>query len=261
MDVLKKLQKFIEAINTYYAFALLVYAAALYVASDSTLFIWILLCLTPLLAAWGGYLLRSFVEQRTQRHGFRILSDSMTYEIGRQHNYTLRYNTRLLAATDHLMMYPICYRWSGTGNEGIPQLASEGQQLLAPLRVAHQRTMPFEPMSVSTEGNWHYWFVAFNPPIHKGGMVDIKYSQEFQDRRDTARPYIYYFVRTSMKKLELNVKFPSGYHPTAVTSSFVKVSDPNRPYIKPGVVYDADKQWATWVIHNPKRGYYRIDWQ
>jgi len=261
MDVLKKLQKIIEAINTYYAFALLAYAAVLYIASDSTLFIWALLCLTPVLAAWGGYLLRAFIEHRIQRYGFRILTGSMTYEIGRNHNYTLRYATRLQAEADHLMMYPICYQWSGSGTEGIPQLANEGQQLLAPLHARH-RAGAFEPMAVSNEGNWHYWFIAFNPPVHKGQEVEIKYTQDFQDKQGTAKPYVYYFVRNSMKKLELSVKFPPEFHPVSVTSSYVKASDPNRPYAKPGVEYDADKQWATWVIHNPKRGhYYRIDWQ
>lgn len=262
MDVLKKLQKFIEAINTYYAFALLLYAGVLYAASNSTFFFWVVLCATPLIAAWSGYLLRAFIEQRIQRHGFRIVSDSMSYEIGQHHDYTLHYSTHLLAAADHLMMYPICYQWSGSGTEGIPQLANEGQQLLAPLRIGHHRTGPFEPMAVSTEGNWHYWFVAFNPPVHKGSEVEIKYSQDFQDKRGTAKPYIYYFVRTSMKKLELSVKFPSDFHPTNVTSSFIKAGDPNRPYRKPGVIYDADKQWAIWTINKPKRGYYyRIDWQ
>jgi len=262
MEVLKKLQKYIEAINTYYAFALLAYAVALFIASDSTLFIWVLLCLTPLLAGWGGYLMRAFIEQRVQRHGFRILSDRMSYEIGEDHTYTLRYHTQLLAKSDHLMVYPICYQWSGQGSEGSPRLANEGQQLLAPLAAAHHRTGPFQPITVSTEGNWHYWFVAFNPPVHKGKEVEISYSQDFQDKRNTARPYVYYFVRTSMKTLELNVKFPAGFRPTSVTSSFVKPSDPNRPFLKPGVVYDADKQWATWTIQNPKRGhYYRIDWQ
>ncbi len=264
MATLKKLQKFIEAINTYYAFALLLYALLLYAAGNSRVFLWILCGGVPLLMAWGGYLLRSVVEQRTQRHGFTVMSDSMIYEIGPKHNYTLRYTTRLRAATDHLMVYPIGYQWSGSGVEGIPLLAHDGQQLLTVYR--HDRrsteTLPYEAMTVSTEGNWHYWFIAFNPPVHRGNDVEIKYSQSFQDKAGTAKPYLYYFVRTSMKTLELSVKFPTGSHPIDVRSSYVKATDPNRPYNKPGVVYDKDKQWATWIIHRPKRGYsYRIDWQ
>lgn len=264
MGPLKKLHKLIEAVNTYYAFALVVYAAALYVASNSTVFIWMLAGGVPVMAAWAGYLLRSFIEQRTQRHGFTVLSDSMIYELGPKHNYALRYTTRLRAAVDHLMVYPIGYQWSGNGVEGIPQLEHPGQLLLTLFRARQRpaRTLPYEAMTVSTEGNWHYWFVAFNPPVHRGNEVEIKYSQNFLDKKRQAKPYLYYFVRTNMKQLDLSVKFPRGVHPRSISSSYIKSTDPNRPYKKAGVVYDKDKRWATWTIHRPKRGYsYRIEWE
>ena len=265
MTFLKKLQKLVEAVNTYYAFALLAYAVALYAASHTKIFLWVLACGVPLLLGWGGYLLRSVVEQRIQRHGFTVISDNMIYEIGPKHTYTLRYTTKLQAAADHLMVYPIGYQWSGSGVEGVPKLINNGQELLVRYRDSKNRrieTMPYEALTVSTEGNWHYWFIAFNPPVHKGKEVEIKYTQTFQDKKITAKPYLYYFVRTSMKTLELSVKFPPHMNITEINGSYIKPSDPNRPYNKPGMVYDKDKQWATWTIQRPKRGYsYRIDWQ
>ena len=204
--------------------------------------------------------------RRNQRHGFRIISDVMSYEINGNHKYTLRYATTIKAANDHLMVYPIGYRWTGSGVEAIPKLNGKGQQLLTPLQPRHKgsaiKIAPYEAPTVSTEGDWHYWFIALNPPVHKGEVVEIKYTQEFQDKKGMARPYLYYFVRTPMKQLELNVKFPANALPTSISSSYIKPSDPNRPYLKPGVEYDPDKQWATWVIERPKKGYcYRIHWQ
>jgi hypothetical protein len=65
-----------------------------------------------------------------------------------------------------------------------------------------------------------------------------------------------------MQRLELNVKFNKKTLPNKVTSSIIKPSNPERPFAKTGVEYSRDKQWATWVIDNPKRGYcYRIHWE
>lgn len=263
---LKKVQKWIEAINTYYAFALLLYATALYLASHSHLFMWVLIIATPILAGWSGFLLKAYVDRIYNRHGFRILEDAVTYEIAYKHKYLLHFKTKLKGAADHLMSYPVSYQWTGSGQPAVPELTAKGQQLLA---LVHRRAdknglakvAPYV-FTTSAQGDWHYWFIAFNPPVNKGDIVEIKYSQEFIDTKGIAKPCLYHFVRTPIKRLELNVKFSKNDLPVTVRGSYFKPSDPRRPYQSADVRYDPDKQWATWVIERPKKGYcYRIDWQ
>ncbi|HYG83478.1 MAG TPA: hypothetical protein VD907_01225 [Verrucomicrobiae bacterium] len=263
---LKKLRKLIEAINTYYAFAVLLYTLVLFIAANTEVFVWIFAIVTPFLAGWGGYLFYDFLAQRNQRHGFRILSDSMSYEINSNHRSVLRYTTKIRADTNHLMVYPVGYQWSGSGEEGIPKVSGKGQQLLALFKNKTSRgsmkPAPYVATTVSTEGDWHYWFIALNPPVHKDEEIEVKYSQEFHDKKGVAKPYLYYFARTKMERLELNVKFPANARPQVVTSSYIKPSEPSRPYTVPGAVYNPERQWATWVIEKPKKGYcYRIHWQ
>jgi hypothetical protein len=254
---LKKLQKLVEAINTYYAFALLVYAAALYVTSHSFIFWWVLIVATPLLIGWAGYLLHNVLIQRNLIHGFKVISDVMTYEILGKDKYKLRYKTKLQAAFNYLFVFPIAYQWSGRGKENIPEIVGNRLQLMAPIN-------PVSAYKVtgSSLGEWHYWFAGFNPPLSKDEITDVNYSQTFYDTDHTAKPYLFYIARTPMKRLELNVKFHENELPSKVTCSYFKPSDPRRAIKGTGVQYQADKQWATWVIERPKRGYcYRIEWQ
>ena len=247
---------------------MVLYAIAIAAAAYNNLtFIWIAAAVVfPFLTGWSGYILRAVVDRWTQRYGFKIISDKVFYEIKKSNRYTLSYTTKLYAITDHLMAYPLAYKWSGNGEEGTPKLASPNQQLMAPIPKTYNRakrkTTPYEATAVAAEGDWRYWFVAFTPPVHKGHTVKIEYSQDFQDKKSRTNPHLSYFVRTSMKKLELSVKFPADALPNKVAGSYVKLIDPNRPYKMRGVVYDKHKQWATWTIHHPKRGrYYRLDWQ
>jgi len=263
---LKKVHKLVEAVNDYYAFSLLAYAAVLYVASHHHAFFWILGFLTPFLAGWTGYLLKSYLDNRSQQHGVRMLSDVMTYEIKDKHSYTLRYATKIKAMTSPVMIYPKAYQWTGQGKEYPPKVTGKGQQLLSPIEHSKKdvaiKISPYESTNLTTEGDWHYWFIALNPPLYKGDTTVIKYSQEFFDKKGQAKPYLYYFVRRSMERLELNVKFPSNDLPTKVGSSFIKPSDPHHQQRMEGVKFDPEKQWATLVIHKPKRGYcYIIHWQ
>lgn len=65
-----------------------------------------------------------------------------------------------------------------------------------------------------------------------------------------------------MKRLVLNVKFPADNLPQSVSCSYIKPSDTRRTHHVGDISYDPDKQWATWTIENPKKGYsYRIQWQ
>lgn len=259
-----KLQKAVEAINAYYAFGIMVYVAALYVFSHSQLFSWIVIGATPFIAFWTGYLLHGFLQRRRQRYGFTVLSDEMTYEIQDQRTSVLLYSTKLKADADHLIAYPVGYQWTGTGKQGVPSLANPGQNILGV--VDHDESgeihvKPYEEV-VPHEGKWHYWLVGLTPPAYKGDIVDVKYRQKFVDTKRTAKPALYYFVRTTTKRLELNVKFPENALPASVTCGYIKPSDPRRSYSGTGVEYDPEKQWATWVIERPKRGYcYRIQWQ
>jgi hypothetical protein len=263
---LKKLQKLLNAINTYYGSAVLLYTAVLYFTAHSHLFRWIFMLSTPILTAWSGYLLKGYLDSRNLRYAFRKLSDVMTYEIVDNHKYILRFTTTLKAGANHLLVYPIAYQWTGRGEESVPTITNPGQQLLAHVkrRTNKDNTVEVAPTNVTTEtnGDWHYWFIGLNPPVHKDEIVEIKYSQEFYDTKASAKPYLYYFVKTKMKRLELNVKFPAGALPQKVTGYYIKPSDPGRPYTSKDVDYDSDKQWATWTINHPKKGYcYRIEWQ
>jgi hypothetical protein len=262
---LRRFQKFIEAINTYYAFALLLYGAALYFLSHSQLFVWGILTLTPLLAGWSGYLAYAWLERRNSRFGLSVIADAMTYEIGKQRKYTLRYHTKLKARTDHVMVYPVGHRWSGQGKEEMPVVHSDGQQLLAVVEQSRHATdattiAPYT-LSMATGGDWRYWFIALNPPVQRGETFSVKYSQTFHDEAGTAKPQLNYFVRTPMDQLELSVKFPKHDMPDVVRGCYFTPWDSRRPYESDSVVFDPDKGWATWTIRRPKRGYcYRIYW-
>lgn len=261
-----KLQKAIEAINTYYSFAVLVYVILLYVSAHNELFLWILLATTPFLAAWSGYLLKGYVNLRYQRHGFKVVSDAATYEILGNNRYALRIATTLKAMANHLLSYPISYQWTGSGEELLPKVTGEGQQLIGVIKqydpvTGHAKIGPYEE-TLPYEREWHYWLVGLTPPVNYGNTIEIKYGQEFYDKRRTAKPSFYYLVKNPMKKLELNVKFPADALPKTVTSSYIKPSNPRVPKATKGVQYDPDKQWATWVIDRPKTGYcYRIEWK
>jgi hypothetical protein len=253
---LKKFRELIDAVNSYYGFALIVYAAVLYVASHSHLFFWVFIIVTPLLTGWTGYLLKSFLNRRNQRQGFNILSEAMTYEVGNNHKYTLRYSIRIKAGADHLMVYPIGYQWTGSGQEAIPKIVGSGQQLLGVTKQPSDKndTAEIVPyvLTGSGEEDWHYWFVALNPPVYKGEVVEIKYSQDFYDEKGTAKPYLYYIVRVPLKRLELNVKFSSHALPKIVTGSYTRPSDARHSHATTDMHYDSEKQWATWVVEQPK---------
>lgn len=259
------MHKLVEAVNDYYAFSLLAYAAVLYVASHHHVFFWILGFATPILAGWTGYLLKSYLDSRNQRRGFRIVSDSMTYEIHPKNRYTFRYNTKIRAEWNHLMVYPIGYQWTGEGVEGTPKVTGKGQHLLSTVKQGAKAAIkisPYQSTGLTTEGDWHYWFIALNPPLFKGDTARIKYSQEFFDKKGRARPHLGYFVRVPMQELVLNIKFDPKNMPKKVMSTIIKPSDPNHPYTTPGVKFDREKQWATWTIQNPKKGHcYNIHWE
>jgi hypothetical protein len=262
----KKLQKFIDVINSYYGFALLLYAGALYISGHNRIFLFIAIAAAPLLAGWSGYLLNGYFQRRNQHYGFGMKSDRMTLEIINKTHYILRFTTQVKAEADHLFTYPISYKWSGKGEEGIPKVSGKNQQLLGVINSRNEfsesaHVSPYKEV-VSSEGEWHYWMVGINPVAYRGDEVTLEYEQSFNDKERVAKPYLGYFVRVPMKKLELNVKFPKGLMPTEVTGSYVKPSDPRHVLVMDKITYDKEKQWASLIIHKPKRGYYyRIDWR
>ncbi|HSW81652.1 MAG TPA: hypothetical protein VLG40_04620 [Candidatus Saccharimonas sp.] len=261
MKYVNKLKDLADAINSYYALALIAYPALLFITSHTKLFITVMLVASPIMAGWGGYLLRSFVARNNKWFGFRIVTDVMTYEVGRHHNYTLHYATTVKADTNHLMIYPMGYHWTGDGTESVPVVTAKGQHLLS-IVGANNQAIPYKAASVSTEGEWHYWFIALNPPVHKGQELTLRYRQNFHDKKRTTQPYLGYLVRTKMQKLRLTAIFPSDNEPKKVTGKYIKLNDPSRPYEGKGVVYDSDERKASWTILKPKKGfYYRIEWR
>lgn len=262
--LIRKIRKWVDTINTYYAFALLLYGLILFIARHSNIFLAFLLVTLPPIAAWTGYLLRSYIDRRNQRHGFIMVSDIMSYEIRKNHKYVLRYSTKLKAAGDHLMTYPVGYQWTGAGKQGAPRVQAKNQHIMKVVHMGKNGIEKIAPYKLanSTDGDWQYSFVAFNPPVYKDEVVKIDYTQEFYDKQHRAKPILYYFVRTPIKRLELCVKFPASGLPQRVIGSFIKPSDPRRPYRKQGVRFNKTQRWASWVINRPKSGYcYRITWQ
>lgn len=262
----KKVQKLIEAVNTYYGFAVLVYLAVLYIASHNHIFWWALLTLTPVLAGWTGYLLKGYLEGRNLKYGFQVESHEVTYEILGSNRYRYTLSTQVKAAANRLMTYPVGYQWSGEGIGSIPKLPISGQSLLGIISKYNSDTgtahiTPYKEQ-VSSESDWNYWFVGLDHALYKGETANIKYIQDFYDARKKAKPYLYHMVNTATKKLELNVKFSAENLPTHVSGSYFKLNDRRRTYLAKGVVYNPDTQVATWTISRPKYGYcYRIDWQ
>lgn len=262
MNYVNKLKELADAINSYYALALLIYPALLFVTSNTKLFVAVALVASPIMAGWGGYLLRSFVARNNRWYGFRVVSDVMTYEIDQHHKYSLRYATTVKADTNHLMVYPVGYQWTGKGTEDVPTVTTKGQQLLSIVKNNKVTPLPYKESSVSLEGDWHYWFIALNPPMHKGQVTTLRYKQNFHDKEQAAKPFLFYYVRTKMEKLELNVIFPASALPKKVVGTYTKLSDMSRPYTDASVVYDVDERKASWTILKPKKGYcYRLDWQ
>lgn len=262
----KRLQSIIDTFNSYYSFALVLYAAILYVSSHNHLFLFIALGLLPVLAAWGGYLIRGYLTLRNQRYGFKIISDKMTYEIVNKTRFKLAFNTKIQAEIDHVFIYPFGHRWSGKGEESTPKLIGSGLQLLGVVQGASEYddkaiVGPYIERLTSEE-DWRYWMAALEKPLYKGETADIRYAQSFVDEASSARQYINYFVRTPMKRLELNVKFPNGSIPKTVKLSYYKRNDMRHAYEADGLVFDPDRQWVTWVINKPKKGYcYNISWK
>lgn len=261
MPNMKKINDWINAINNYYAFALLLYGAALYVSSLSHAFVIVFMIATPVIAGWGGYLFKSFIDKRTLRHGFKVRSEQIEYQIQAGRRYALRYKTKLEAHADSLMVYSYSYQWTGEGDESMPKLRGKGMQLMSPL-TATRKLVPYHIASGSTTGDWRYWFIAINPPTNKGDVIEIDYTQDFYDKKNEAKPYLYHFVRVPMERLTLSVSFSKNDTPTDVEGSFIKPSQPSRPYAASGVEYDPSRRWATWTIEHPKVGYcYRIHWK
>lgn len=261
----KRLGSWAETVNTYYEFALLALAAALFAMRHTRVVELVVAIALPFLAGWSGYLIRAMLDQRDNRGGFRLVSNIMSYEIGKNNTYVLRYVTKLRATSDHLMVYPIGYQWTGSGEEGVPKVTGPGQQLLGPVRRNARGTatkaVPYESTAVSADDHWHYWFVVFNPPLDANDVVDVRYTQEFRDKRRTAKPYLYYVVRVPMERLELRVKFPTRAVQVNITASFIKPSNPLKAYVAKGMHYDAESRTASWIIEKPKKGYsYRLHW-
>lgn len=253
------LSKLVDATNTYYSFALIVYGFILYGLRHDHIFIWVLLGALLLLALWVGDAVSRLQRLREVLYGFRIVAESMTYDIGKSNRYILHYTTELQAEDNHLFAYPISHQWTGSGEGQLPKIVGEGNGLLG---VVGQDGMaqPYK-LNLSSGGDWRYWFIAFNPPLQKGDRTTIKYSQEFYDEDKKAKPSLYYFVRTSMESLELCVNFKNGTLPKQVTACYFKPSDNKRPYKSKDFTYDEDKRSIVWKIEKPKRGYcYRIDW-
>jgi hypothetical protein len=263
---LKKLQKVIDTFNSYYSFALVLYAFVLYTAAHSHVFLFIAIALTPVLTGWGGYLIHGYLSNRNLKHGFKLISNVMNYELLGNNKYLLSFKTDIEAEASRMMTYPIGYQWSGSGDGAVPQLADPKQKLIGVVKEASNEgrsasVMPYKE-TVSSEGDWNYWFVGFDHALYPGEKAQIRYSQLFEDKQRIAKPCIYYLVNTPMKRLELNVKFPANALPKTVTSSYFKLEDRRHAHTCEGVQYDPEKQWASWVIENPKYGYsYRIDWQ
>lgn len=265
-DITKKLVKWMEMVNTTYAFAVLIAAIAVFIARHSKLALWIAVCVGPILGAWGGYLIKAYIERRNYLFGFKLRKVTMSYEIGNNHRYKLHYAGTIQAITNHSMVYPIGYQWTGSGEESVPKLTSKGQYLLAPVqgKIGREKMAKVVPYIVNraANGDWRYWFIALNPPIDKGDEVTIKYSQEFNDKKGIAKPYLYYNARVPFDHLELNVKFPAGHRPNKIVGEYIKPSDPHRPFLQAELTYDPEKLWISWVVERPKKGYwYRIRWE
>src|SRR3982751_6750015 len=133
-DLTKQILKWMERVNTAYAFTALIAGAVFFVMRHNEFAPWIGAGVVLLVAGWGGYLLHEYYVRRSVRYGFKLRDVTMTYEINGNNRYKLRYLTKIKAATSHLMMYPIAYQWTGHGTSTPPKVIGQGQRLLAPVK-------------------------------------------------------------------------------------------------------------------------------
>lgn len=231
------------------------------------LFIFILVAAAIVFVGWTGYLLKGAIDRRLLYHGFRRLSINLSYRIEPDKNghskYILEFVDKVRATSDHLMVYPVRHKWSGKGQELTPIVSGAGQQLVTVINK-QGKIGPYIEKRNSRDGQWCYYFIAFNPPVHRSKKsFDVNYLQEFHDDKGSPEPYLSYTVlHYGLRELKLQVKVLSK--PKSVSTCHYKPHEPEKPSgVKDGMhLYDAKDNWISWTIKYPRKGYeYSISWE
>lgn len=262
----KLLSDSVNAINTYYSFAVLVYAFFLYSERHNRFFLLIFIAATFGLAILIGYLIHSFIDQHSIKCGFRLLNTTISYDVSNpKGKVKTHYKSTIIAETDYLFVYPLAYQWSGNGAENLPKSLNPRLRISSIINdESTNKTTGPEPYKLSTarDGEWYYWLLTFNPPLHKGEVTDIDYIQQFDNSDHSAKQTFYYSVESPMKTLELNIRLPNNKSVKEVTCRYFKPTDNRKSYSGTGLIYNEDTHSAQWMIKNPKIGYqYHIDWR
>ncbi len=138
-----------------------------------------------LFAGWTSFKLRAVVDRDRLYYGFRRLEKTIIYEADqRGSKYTLQYIDKVKAIVDQRMLYPVRYKWSGDGTEGVPRLKDKSQQLVAIVGKSG-KPQPYITSKQHSPGNeWHYYFVALSPLPAKPTTVSIYFFKPFSHKAE-----------------------------------------------------------------------------
>ena len=228
------------------------------------LFAGVLVLITLALLAWTSYKLRAVVDRDRLYYGFQRLEKTIIYSVDKHNTrYTLEYIDKVKAVVDQRILYPIRYKWSGDGAEGVPELKNKNQQLVAVVGKSGEIGPYITSKQRSPGDEWHYYFVALNPPAHKSSEpITINYTQEF--RAGSGRrpgPFINCLIIGSLDRLTLEARLPAK--PKTVTVCYFKPGSHKAEGVRDGMslLDPGDNRIIQLVEPKPRNGYrYQIEW-
>src|SRR6266498_1682211 len=207
-----------------------------------------------LFAGWTSFKLRAVVDRDRLYYGFRRLEKTIIYEADqRGSKYTLQYIDKVKAIVDQRMLYPVRYKWSGDGTEGVPRLKDKSQQLVAIVGKSG-KPQPYITSKQHSPGNeWHYYFVALSPPAHKNSdVITIDYTQDFRTNDKQPEPLVNCLVIGALQKLTLEARLPAK--PTTVSIYFFKPFSHKAEGMQDGtnLLDPANDHVIRWTVTHPK---------
>lgn len=223
-----------------------------------------MILLSLLFAGWTSFKLRAVIDRDRLYYGFRRLEKTIIYKVDSHGTkYTLQYIDKVKATVDQRMLYPIRYKWSGSGIEGVPRLKDKNQQLVAVVGK-NGKPRPYITNKQHSPGSeWHYYFVALSPPAHKNGeVITIDYIQDFRTNgKQRPGPFVNCLVIGAMEKLTLEARLPTK--PVSVKVYHFKPFSHKAEGAQDGMdlLDSINDHVVRWTIANPKNGYrYQIEW-
>ncbi len=136
--------------------------------------------------------------------GYAIISSTTAYRISdtdyRSHLYTR--TVKIMAVQPHVTQFANYYQWSGSGQEGPPELLSEGHQLIG------------KPVPVD---NWKYYYVHLGRDLKVGESETVKLRQQFYDEKQSFRCFFGEGTRNEgIERITVRVELPLQRLPMSI---------------------------------------------